>query len=71
MADTDSAPAPAADDAHPAASPADDHGSDGHGAEHASEPLGPVDSQAWMGAVIGGAIAVVLLIAMLVAIGDL
>ena len=45
--------------------PADAHGTDGH----AAEPLGPVDTQAWIGAIFGGAIAVVLVLAILVAIG--
>lgn len=44
----------------------DDHGS-GHGSAAAGEPLGPVDVTAWAYTVAGGAIGVVVVLALFVA----
>ena len=52
----------AAADAH------DDHGS-GHGHEAAGEPLGPVDVTAWAYTLIGGAVGLLVALALFVAGG--
>lgn len=59
-------------DADPTHAPAggahDDHGS-GHGAHEPSEPLGPIDVAAWGYAIAGGAVGVVVALALYVAGG--
>jgi len=58
-----------AETAHTTAAEAhDDHGS-GHGHETASEPLGPIDFTAWAYAIVGGAVGVVVALALLIARG--
>jgi hypothetical protein len=47
---------------------ADDHAADGHGDEHASEALGPIDLRAWAAAAIGASIAIALVIVMFLVI---
>jgi hypothetical protein len=60
MSDAETAPATATD-AHDEAS--------GHGHEPAAEPLGPIDVNAWLYAIGGGAIGVVVALALFVAGG--
>ena len=46
----------------------DDHGS-GHGHEPAGEPLGPVDVSAWAYTIVGGAVGLLVVLALFVAGG--
>ena len=59
---------PHAADVHGSSSHADDHGG-GHGGPSAteSEPLGPVDVQTWAYAIVGGALGVLIVVALYLA----
>ncbi len=50
----------------------DDHTDDvaGHGHAPAAEPLGPIDLRAWAYAVMGGAVGLVVVVALFVAGGN-
>ena len=58
-----------AETAHPETTELDAHDDHGAGHDRAGEPLGPVDLTTWAYALAGGAVGVLVVLAMLVATG--